>query len=156
MQAQSKMTVISKIKTGSDHRLLRCRVSFNTRLERMKLIKSNRVNINLAALRSNRKEFELKLENRFQILESSCNDIDSYNNGILTAITEESKSITGLTKGNDSKSKISEETKALLKKRREMKGNHQKYGKIEYVELCKTIRKKMSERTSNINSNHRW
>ena len=42
-------------------------------------------------------------------------------------------------------SKISEETKLLMKKRREMKEENNHIKRIEYIELNKTVRKKMRE-----------
>ena len=52
---------------------------------------------------------------------------------------------------NNKVDKISECTKAMLKKRREMKENATKFRKIEYRELCKTIRKKMRHKIRSYN-----
>ncbi len=64
--------------------------------------------------------------------------MDSLNNNMTEMIQPGAISIAKQTK-KQKKSKISSPTRALMKKRREMIEN------IEYVEICKTIKKKARE-----------
>ena len=145
------VSVISKVNTGSDHRLVRCRLSVNTRLERAKMVQSGRRKINIETLTSLGHEFKIALENRFQTLHCEINDIDAYNNETLSVLSETALSVVGKRKPASS-SKISEETKILLAKRRELKRDLKMHGNIEYVELCKTIRKRMRDEVRQYNT----
>ena len=107
------------------------------------MIKQKKSHLNLANLKQCREEFQIKLENKFQILhdeveQEDVNDIcDKFSKTIQDCATD----VAG--KQDPQKSdKISKETLDLLKKRRELKVTTQNEG-IEYTELCKTIRKRM-------------
>jgi endonuclease/exonuclease/phosphatase family metal-dependent hydrolase len=147
------VSVISKVHTGSDHRLVRCRILFNTRLERIKLVRSKRQRINIEALRINKQEYEIELKNRFETLELEDCEVNTHNKIIMDILFNVSKKITGDISRPEKPSKLSEETKALLRKRREMKKEMQNHGIVEYTKLCKTIRKKMREELRNHNTN---
>jgi len=147
------VSVVSKVNTGSDHRLVRCRISFNTRLERFKLVRSKRQRINVEALRINKQEFQIELRNRFETLQIEDCEVKTHSEKIMDTLFKVSKKIIGDINRPWKQSKLSEETKALLKKRREMKRELQNHGIIEYTELCKTIRKRMREELRNHNTN---
>ena len=86
--------------------------------------------------------FQLELRNRFQALAITCEDIDSFNCDLVTIVKESAKKVAGIKKSSKI-DKISEQTRQLLHKRREMKQDASKYGRIEYTELCKTIWKRI-------------
>ena len=139
------VSIINKVNTGSDHRLVRCKASFNTRLERIKLVKSKRKYINVEALRLNKQEFQITLRNRFEELQLEDCEVNTHCNKIVDTLFNVCKNTIGDSRKPVRESKLSEETKALLRKRREMKQQMKNHGIIEYTELCKTIRKKMRE-----------
>ena len=78
-------------------------------------------------------------------------DINSRNKILTTIIGETAKQIAGIKKRKQSK--ISEESKLLMKKRREMKEEESHIKRIEYIELNKTLRKKIREDVRRYNEN---
>ena len=78
-------------------------------------------------------------------------DVDSLNKNMTEMIQQSALSIAKQTKKHN-KPKISSPTRALMKKRREMIENKTPRDHIEYVEICKTIKKKAREdiRTHNL------
>ena len=84
-----------------------------------------------------------RTKNRFTALEEH-DDMDSLNRNMTEMIQQSATSITTQTK-KQKKPKISSPTRALMKKRREMIENKTHRDHIEYVEICKTIKKKARE-----------
>ena len=84
--------------------------------------------------------FQNELKNRFSALEES-DDMDSLNKNMTEMIQQSAMSIAKQTK-KQKKSKISSLTGALMKKRREIMKNNTPGDHIEYVKICKTIKKK--------------
>jgi len=78
-------------------------------------------------------------------------DINSKNKILAEIIRETAKEIAGTREKRESK--ISEETKVLMKKRREMKEEENYIKRIEYIELNKTARKKIREDVRRYNEN---
>ena len=70
--------------------------------------------------------------------------MDSLNKNMTEMIHQSAMSIAKQTK-KQKKPKISAPTRALMKKRREMIENNTPRDHIEYVEICKTIKKKARE-----------
>lgn len=137
------VTVINRFNTGSDHRLVRGEIKIDLKVERNKMIERNMkgaCNMDMGILRAKSVEYEMELKHRFQELQEDVDDIDELNGEMVDIIMEvvEDKAQISIKK----ESKISEDTKLLLKKRREM--NRDKHN-VEYSELCKTIRKKMRQ-----------
>ncbi|CAG4922110.1 unnamed protein product [Colias eurytheme] len=109
------VSVITRIKTGSDHRYLRGSLNINCNLERYRLMKST--------LRPNKiqtdaePEFQLKLENRFAALETT-DDVDQRLEQTVDILRREGAAFfKRLRTGR--KSKLSEGTLELMKQRRE-------------------------------------
>jgi hypothetical protein len=144
------LTVLNRVNTGSDHRLVRARFNFKTSIDRAKLVKSQTPKIDYVTLKARREMFQIELHNKFSELQVAEDDVESYNNNII-AIVNEAASTIARSKRPAKVDKISQSTKDMLKKRREMKQNATKYGNIEYAELCKTVRKKMREEIRNYN-----
>ena len=69
-------------------------------------------------------------------------DIDSLNKN-MTEMIQQSAMRTAKQTKKQKKPKISSPTRALIKKRREMIENNTPRDHIEYVEICKTIKKKV-------------
>ena len=90
-----------------------------------------------------KKTCQLKLKNRFTSLDEH-DDMDSLNKNMTEMIQQSDMSIAKQTK-KQKKSKISLPTRALMNKRREMIENNNPRDHIEYVEICKTIKKKARE-----------
>ena len=58
--------VIQRVNIGSDHRLVRGTIKINTRLDRSKMMRSGKSQINIKELLLKKGEFQLKLQNRFE------------------------------------------------------------------------------------------
>ena len=144
------LTVLNRVNVGSDHRLVRARFNFNTNIDRAKLVKSKTPKIDYIALKARQELFQIELRNKFHELQVVEDDVEDYNNNLIAIINEAAKSIAGSRKPVKI-DKISDSTKDMLRRRREMKQNGTKYGKIEYIELCKTVRKKMREEIRSYN-----
>src|SRR5277367_5522719 len=144
------LTVLNRVNTGSDHRLVRCKVNFNTRIERAKLVKPRNFQIDYQQLKAQQRKFQIELRNRFGTLKVEDEDIDKYNHDLVATVKTTAYSLAKKIKSSKA-DKISEATKAMLKTRREMKQDATKYGKIEYTELCKTLRKKMKNEIRSYN-----
>ena len=87
--------------------------------------------------------FQLELKNSFTALEEH-NDMDSINKNMTEMIQQSAMSIAKQTK-KQKMPKMSSPTRALMKKRREMIETNTPIDHIEYVEICKTIKKKARE-----------
>ncbi|XP_072033242.1 uncharacterized protein [Amphiura filiformis] len=137
--------VLNKVNTGSDHRMLLCKMKIDTRLERQKLLRPKHRKADLENLKTKKEEFQLELKNRFQTLqEQEDTDLDSWNDQLVDIIQESALKVAGRAR-KEKESKISDSTKQLLEKRRNMKRDGIGIQNIEYTETCKTIRKKMRE-----------
>ena len=151
------VTIMNKVNIGSDHRFVRSKVMFNTKIERLKLTSKVKPAVNIRELHTQKGEFQLQLSNKFKLLEDenvheyAINDVTSYNNKLTEIILDTAYSIAGFRQKRKQASKISNNTKELLKKRREMKPMLSKHGNVEYAELCKTIRKQMRNEIRNYN-----
>ena len=138
------VTVINSFNTGSDHRLVRASMTINTRLERAKMIKRQR-KPNAVVLSAKAIEFQLKLTNKFEVLEQEGTDVlDRQCDDITTTIMETAVEIAGTDK-QPRPDKLSTETKQLREKRCKMKRSVIDIQHIEYTETCKAIRHHMKE-----------
>ena len=144
-------SVINRFNFDSDHRLIRTTLRINIQKERNKLMFNTITSINYEKLEARKNEFQLKLSNRFSLLEQLNNihlsDINKHITDILLTTAKE----TGGTKKHNRHNKITGETKQLMCKRREWKHNKSTRNNIEYVELCKTIRKRLKEEIRQFN-----
>ena len=61
--------VIQRVNVGSDHRLIRGTIKPNPRLERSRMIRSGKPKINIGGLLLKKEEFQLRLQNRFEVLQ---------------------------------------------------------------------------------------
>ena len=141
------VTVINRVNIGSDHRMVMSSITLNTRAERRKLLNKNtrtRVDTQMIGTKKNTFQFELK-KNRFTALEE-YDDMDSLNKNMTEMIQQSAMSIAKQTK-KQKKPNISSPTRVLMKKSREMIENKTPRDHIEYVEICKTIKKKAREAT---------
>ena len=73
------LTVVGRVNTGSDHRLVRARFNFRTRIERAKLVKTQTSKIDYKILNAHQNLFQLERQNKFKELQVSADDIESYN-----------------------------------------------------------------------------
>lgn len=90
-------------------------------------------------------EFQLELSNKFAALQEST-DIDQMRKNLTEAIQTSAANIAPAQKHQEATSKISEATRELMKKRRLLVGNNNSPRcRLEYVETCKTIKKKVRE-----------
>ena len=134
------LTVINRVNNGSDHRLAMGSITLNTRAERRKLLNKNK----RTRVGTKKNTFQLELKkNRFTALEER-DDMDSLNKNMTEMIKQSALSIAKQTK-KQKNPKISSPTRALMKKRREMIENKTPRDHVEYVEICKTIKKKAKE-----------
>ena len=90
--------------------------------------------MNLENLLEHKDKYKIMLSNRFNELQVENNE----------KITEIKNQVNEQAEFNRRKSnKIKQSTKNLMKKRREMKQGGTLRNNIEYIEICKTIRKKI-------------
>ena len=95
--------------------------------------------MNLENLLEHKDEYKIMLSNTF-------NELHVENNEKVTEIinqVNEQAELTGGKSANQKSNKIKQSTKNLMKKRREMKQGETFRNNIEYIEICKTIRKKI-------------
>ncbi|KAG6440869.1 hypothetical protein O3G_MSEX001433 [Manduca sexta] len=112
----SDISVINRVKTGSDHRMVRGSLNINVQLERRRLIKSTlrptRVHV------QNPESFQLELANRFDCLKENL-AVDELNSGLVEAVhTEGSKYFRP--RRRDRPQKLSIHTLDLMAERRSM------------------------------------
>ncbi|XP_023231883.1 uncharacterized protein LOC111631804 [Centruroides sculpturatus] len=89
--------VLNRFNTGSHHRLVRCRLHLNTRLERRKLMRTTN-SVDLKNLKEQHETFEMELKNRFSVLENLTEeetDISEINRQITKIIMETAAKIGG-------------------------------------------------------------
>ena len=138
------VTVINRINIGSVHMMVMGSITLNTRAERRKLVNKNtRTRVDTQIIGTMKNTFQLELKNRFTALEER-DDMDSLNKNMTEMIQQSAMSVAKQTK-KQKKSKMSSPTRALMKKHREMIENNTPRDHIEYVEICKTIKKKARE-----------
>ncbi|KAK4328560.1 hypothetical protein Pmani_001036 [Petrolisthes manimaculis] len=148
-QTFTDVSVINNFNTGSDHRQMRSSLTINKKLERARLINRSK-KPNALALAAKATEFQLLLENKFEALNSTTDDIDELCENITTTIMESASGIAREAKP-PKPDNISRKTKHLLEKRRKMKRDGTPVQHIEYTEICKTIRRCMTEDINNYN-----
>ena len=125
-------------------------MTINTRQERARLLKRPS-KVNAVTLSAKVADFQLLLTNKFEALISApSDDIDTYCDSITSSITEAALKTAGKDKAqrHDTLSLV---TKQLREKRRQMKRNGTDVQHIEYTEICKAIRSRMSEDINNYN-----
>ena len=138
------VTVLNRVNSGSDHRMVMGSIRLNTRAERKKLLNKNtRTRVDTQMIGTKKKTFQIELRNRLPALEEH-DDTDSLNKNKTEMIQQSALSIAKQTK-KQKNPKISSPTRALTKKRREMTENETPRDHMEYVEICKTIKKKAKE-----------
>ena len=135
------VTVINRVNIGSDHRMVMGSITLNTRAERRKVLNKNtRTRVDTQIIGTKKNTFQLELKNKFTALEEH-DDMDSLNKNMTEMIQQSALSIAKQTK-KQKNPKISSPTRALMKKKIE---NKTPRDHIEYVEICKTIKKKAKE-----------
>ncbi|CAG4951120.1 unnamed protein product [Parnassius apollo] len=82
-QLFSDVSVIARVKTGSDHRMARGTLNLNVKLERSRLMKSTLRSPR--ALIQNPESFHLELRIRFQYLED-CSAVDDMNDKLVETV----------------------------------------------------------------------
>ncbi|XP_072028100.1 uncharacterized protein [Amphiura filiformis] len=120
--------------------------SFKT-LERHKLLRPKQSSINLEKLQEKRIEFQLQLQNQFQLLADECPEertLELWNDQIVETTQKLAMDIAGK-KPKTRETKISDSTRTLMEKRRSMKAEGTNIQRVEYTDTCKTIRKKLRE-----------
>ena len=92
------VTVINRVNIGSDHRMVMCSITLNTRAERRKLLNKNtRTRVDTQMIGTKKNTFQLELKNRFTALEEH-DDIDSLNKNMTEMIQQSALSIAKQTK----------------------------------------------------------
>ena len=139
------VTDINTFITGSGHRL----AMSNIKLDVEKLYDQEATKSRCQRIGSKKIEFQLELRNRFEILQE-LDDIDTMSETIIYMI-QRSASRVAKAISKPHKSRISSPTRARHEKRhqhekrREMAENGDIKQRIEYADVCKTIKKKTRE-----------
>jgi len=94
------------------------------------------------------KKFQIQLENQFHLLDDEHREIytnmDDWNEQVVDAIHKTASNIAGKKKKTHS-NKISDRTRMLMEKRRQMKMDIKGIQNVEYTEACKTSYRKTQE-----------
>ena len=125
---------------GSDHRLVGGTAKTNTRIQRSRMMRAGKSKVNIEMLLLKKEEFQLQLQNRLEVLrEEGEEDVEEMVSMITNAIQESALDIAGRHREQTYKKLKSKTTN--LSKSREMIERGIPRTNIEYVEICKTIRK---------------
>ena len=84
--------VLNKIKDGNDHRLVRCKLMFNMRIERAKMVRKKRLNTDMEYLRSQTDAFQLELKNKFEMLQD-MDHVETFEISIDHTLAEASERV---------------------------------------------------------------
>ena len=103
-------SVLNSFITGSDHRMVRFRMKMNMKMEKRKLLSRKPEKVNCSNIKNLRKEFHVKLKNRFTALNCFEDDLSQCNEIITKNIME-----TALEVGGPAEKKIG---RKFVKKRR--------------------------------------
>ena len=123
--------------------MLMSNIRLDTKAERKKLLRKKKPpKVDTREIGIKKNEFQLELKNRFTALQE-LDDIDTLNETITETIQQTATSIAKQNTKRD-KSRLSTQTRALMKKRRETEQNTAR-DCIEYTEICKTLKKKAKE-----------
>jgi len=131
--------VLKNFNTGSDHRIVRCRMKINLRVERRKLVSGRKDEVSIQKLEDNQKVFQLELRNRFAVLKEE--EMEAKVMEVVKTAAEEVASAPRRPKDR----KFSEKTLQMMKRRKELKNSGTPRNDIEYAELCKSIRREIKE-----------
>ena len=113
------VTVLNRVNTGSDHRMVMGPITLTTRAERRTLLSKNtRTRVDTQMIGTQKNTFQIELKNRFTAQEEH-DDMDSLNKNMIEMIQQSALSIAKQTKKQKNPN-ISSPTRALMKKRREM------------------------------------
>lgn len=138
------VTVINRVNIGSDHRMVMSSVRLDTKQERRKLVNKKQTKVDTTQILLRRQEFQIELKNRFKALQVT-DDLDSENEK-LSEIIQQSATEVAKETIKPEKSRLSSPTRALMKKRRQMSNKTVNTRmRVEYAEICKTIKKKTRE-----------
>lgn len=99
-------------------------------------------NVDLEKPLEEKQEFQIQLKNRFEILEKE--ELEECTAKAMLTVHECALEVAGKA-AKQKEQKLKQGTKQLLKKRRTMVNTGTNKDNIEYVKLCKTIRKKVRE-----------
>ena len=133
--------VIQRVNVGSDHRLVRGTSKTNTRTKRSKMMRTGKSKVNIEVLLLKGEEFQLQFQNRFEVLgEEGEEDVEDMMSKITNVIQQSALDTAGRHREQKNES-LTSETKSRLKRRREMIEGGIQRTNIEYVEICKTVRK---------------
>ncbi|KAL0868479.1 hypothetical protein ABMA27_007962 [Loxostege sticticalis] len=112
----SDVSVINRVKTGSDHRMVRGILNIDVKLERSHLIKSTLrpINTHIPCPES----FQLELSNRFECLQS-CQSVDEINNRFVETVQAVGSKFFR-PRRRDRPQKLSDHTLNLMAERRSM------------------------------------
>ena len=145
--------VITKVDIGSDHRMVRARISINKKLARLKTIKRTKpMMINNQRLLENKEEFQLNIRNRFEILRGKETEVDERCIEINNIIKEEATKLAKRDKETGKQDPTQEDIEIhTLDKRRKTLRNKDKlhvsqYERIELCETSKLVKKKRRQR----------
>ena len=132
------VTVINHVNIGSDNRLVMSNIKLDVEVERTTLMTKRPPRADATRIGSKKIEFQLELRNHLETLQELDN-IDTLSKTISDMI-QQSASRVAKAINKSHKSRISSPTRALMTKRREMAGNADNKQRIEYTEICKTIK----------------
>ena len=139
------VTVINQANIGSDHRLFMSNIKEDVEMERKKSMTKRLPRVDATRIGSKKIEFQIELRNRVEIIQE-LDDIDTMSEAITDIIQQSALRVAKtINKPQKSKSSISSQTRGMMTKRREMAGKIDNKQRIEYAEICKTIKNNARE-----------
>jgi len=137
--------ILNRVDIGSDHRMVRARITIDTKRERRKLFYSKPKPIRIAEESVN--DFQVELRHRYDTLKENSivnnyNQVNDINNNITIPLVQAAENWKETTKPT---AKFTTSTLELMKKRRNLQTPATDREKIEAAELNKTIRKAQRE-----------
>lgn len=133
------VTVLNNCRTGSDHRMVRCKLQIELRKERYRLVKKKaRIS---RTTPTDSQAFQAHIDNLLQNSNYSDTDINSLNSAVLDALKESQDRFFPKTEKEE---KISKEAKTLMLERDKMRGNRDSTNeelRAINKEISKTIRR---------------
>ncbi|XP_064076267.1 craniofacial development protein 2-like [Vanessa tameamea] len=131
------VSVINRFNTGSDHRLVRGSLNINFKAERVRLMKST-LRPSMLQTTAGSETFQSNLENRFAAMKTTT-DVNQNLKNVVRILREEGTRFCSMQR-KGRKSKLSEETLGLMKKRRENPPVTSSENRQLNQEICKRVR----------------
>ena len=142
------VSVLNRLNTGSDHRLVRAKINVRLQEERKKIFQKAIVQKQLDPAAKSKFRIDLRKEFEQQKSDSSTNDINKLNDKLMETLVKNAAPYT-VKQCKQRICKFSETTKEMMKKRRQFGVPKTEVEKIEYAEMSKVIKRMQRKDVNN-------